>query len=74
MLRTVSKNGIVISSIEIEGAPSLLAVRALSFGSYPLNEISVVQIEVSGGVGEVSEEDSSYNKHRMCALLAIESS
>ena len=47
MLRTVSKNGIVISSIEIEGAPSLLDVRALSFGLYPLNEneISVVQFK-----------------------------
>ena len=46
----------------MEGAASLLAVGALSFGSYPVNEITVVQIAVSGGGGEVSEEDSSYTK------------
>ncbi len=46
-LRTVSKNRIGISAIEIEGAASPLAVGALSFGGAdPVNEITVVQIAV----------------------------
>jgi hypothetical protein len=36
-------------TLAISSAASLLAVEALSFGSYPVNEITVVQITVSGG-------------------------
>jgi hypothetical protein len=43
-LRSVPEGTLAISS-----AASLLAVEALSFGSYPVNEITVVQITVSGG-------------------------